>query len=332
MLSYTLSKDGPFQILQITDLHLTHDWHYDVRTLAMVKDLTEFAKPDLIVITGDVFTDGDRFTPDVMEYACRAFDELGVPWAFVMGNHEGDYRYGQGAREKKGEYIRAHGKNALFDPGPDDIFGVGNYTVGITDKAGKLLWVLYMIDSNNRAYYTVNGQVKTCEDHIHFDQIEWYRQTSSRIQQTHGKVPAMAFFHIPLPEYTDAWLFEPCLGDRGEHVTAATVNSGFFAAALGQGDIKGMFVGHDHTNSFAANVFGITLHCCRCTSYEPKIGDTPRGGRVITLMPDGTFESYTVLHVREDLQKEGEPKAYRQQETVSAPYYDRFHFYLPEKK
>ncbi|HHX71649.1 MAG TPA: hypothetical protein GX701_01830 [Clostridiales bacterium] len=216
--------------------------------------------------------------------------------------------------------------------GSDDIYGVGNYTVGIQDENDKLLWVLYMIDSNNRAYYTVNGKIKECEDHIRTDQIEWYRETSDQIKQAHGPVPAMAFFHIPLPEYTDAWLFEPCLGDRGEHVTAATLNSGFFAAAMEQGDIKGMFVGHDHTNSFAANVFGITLHCCRCTSYEVPIGDTPRGGRMITLMPDGTFESYTLLHVRSDLQKEGEPKAYRQHETYSAPYYNRFQFCLPENK
>jgi hypothetical protein len=53
---------------------------------------------------------------------------------------------------------------------------------------------------------------------------------------------------------------------------------------------------------------------------------------MITLMPDGTFESYTLLHVRSDLQKEGEPKAYRQHETYSAPYYNRFQFCLPENK
>lgn len=115
MLSYTLKKDGPFHILQITDLHLTHGWHYDEKTLAMVKDLTEFAKPDLIVMTGDVITDGEGFHPDVMEHACREFDALGVPWAFVMGNHEGNYNFGKGMREKKGEFLLAHSKNVLFD-------------------------------------------------------------------------------------------------------------------------------------------------------------------------------------------------------------------------
>ncbi len=193
---------------------------------------------------------------------------------------------------------------------------------------GRLVWTLFILDSNNRAYYVVEGKEKTCEDHIRHDQIMWYRHTSDAIKNAYGDIPALAFFHIPIPEFTDAWLFEHCLGDRFEHVTSATVNSGFFSAALKQGDIKGIFVGHDHTNSYSADIFGIKLAYGRCTSYHCNLGDFPRGGRII-LLKDQSFETYNLLHIRPENRVEENIAVYRQVETLSAPYFSRFNFCLP---
>ena len=67
----------------------------------MIGDLVEYANPDLLVLTGDVFTDNDDFHPDEMKFACSEFDNFGIPWAIAMGNHEGNYRNGKGVREKK---------------------------------------------------------------------------------------------------------------------------------------------------------------------------------------------------------------------------------------
>jgi hypothetical protein len=49
------------------------------------------------------------------------------------------------------------------------------------------------------------------------------------------------------------------VGVKQEDVCAANVNSGFFAAMLEAGDVKAVFVGHDHVNDFCGNVLGINL-------------------------------------------------------------------------
>ena len=43
-------------------------------------------------------------------------------------------------------------------------------------------------------------------DRLTFDQINWYRQQSAAYKAQNGgqPLPALAFFHIPLPEYNEA--------------------------------------------------------------------------------------------------------------------------------
>jgi hypothetical protein len=47
------------------------------------------------------------------------------------------------------------------------------------------------------------------------------------------------------------------LKDSG--IACSAVNTGFFDAAKKRGDIKAMFVGHDHSNTFEGELSGITL-------------------------------------------------------------------------
>jgi len=85
-----------FKILQLADLHMGERVHIvgdqDNRTLDAVERLLDLEKPDLVVLSGDVITGEDLYTPEERH---RAFDRVAdilenrsIPWAFTFGNHD----------------------------------------------------------------------------------------------------------------------------------------------------------------------------------------------------------------------------------------------------
>ncbi|MCT4648163.1 MAG: hypothetical protein N4A74_24455, partial [Carboxylicivirga sp.] len=94
-------------------------------------------------------------------------------------------------------------------------------------------------------------------DWFRTSQINWYQENSSKWTKKNGgqPIPSLAFFHIPLVEFTEAWDKgdkEP-IGVKNEDVCSARLNSGMFAAMVQQRDIMGTFVGHDHDNDYLAS-------------------------------------------------------------------------------
>ena len=97
-------------------------------------------------------------------------------------------------------------------------------------------------------------------------------------------MPALAFFHIPIPEYDEVWDFHNCYGVKYENVCCPRINTGFFAAMHEMGDVMGTFVGHDHVNDFWGELHGIRLCYGRGTGYNTYGRDGfLRGARVIQL-------------------------------------------------
>ena len=72
--------------------------------------------------------------------------------------------------------------------------------------------------------------------------------------------PALAYFHIPIPEY-NAVFMNPSMvvGEKQESVCSASVNSGLFTSLVEAGDVKATFVGHDHVNDYCVSILGIQL-------------------------------------------------------------------------
>ena len=73
-----------------------------------------------------------------------------------------------------------------------------------------------------------------------------------------GPAPGIAYFHIPLPEFSsfDSTNFT---GVKQEGISSASVNSGFFTTMVSAGDVKAVFTGHDHLNDFCGELTGIQL-------------------------------------------------------------------------
>lgn len=93
-------------------------------------------------------------------------------------------------------------------------------------------------------------------DWIKETQIEFYRTLaqshmadSDNSSSENSSVPAVMYYHIPVPEYASASPLTR-VGDKNEETAGAAVNSGLFSALLEVGDVKATFVGHDHVNEY----------------------------------------------------------------------------------
>ena len=69
-------------------------------------------------------------------------------------------------------------------------------------------------------------------------------------------------------------------------------NGGQFDAMAEKGDVKGIYFGHDHINSFNGIVRGIDVGYTHGAGFHIYGPGLDRGIRMINLNSDGTFETY----------------------------------------
>ncbi|MGG4396629.1 metallophosphoesterase family protein [Paenibacillus thiaminolyticus] len=269
--------DGTFTIAQFTDLHVGGGKaELDARTLALTERIIETERPDLAVYSGDMLYGKETVEPvATLRRIVEAAERREVPFAVIFGNHDAE---GGATREKLLEGI-ASCRMSLAEAGPADIHGVGNYVIAVkaSAQAGPAA-LLYLFDSGDIAPAAVGGYAW-----IRPNQVDWYLQESNRLRQRHGALPSLAFFHIPVPEFKEAWESGPAAGIRQEAECCPRLNSGLFAAMLESGDMIGAFAGHDHDNDYAGSVHGIRLGYGRVTGYG-GYGRLQRGARIIRLV------------------------------------------------
>lgn len=70
--------------------------------------------------------------------------------------------------------------------------------------------------------------------------------------------PGLAYFHIPLPEF-GSFDASNYTGVKLEGISSATINSGFFNTIVKAGDVKAVFIGHDHLNDFCGKLSNVNL-------------------------------------------------------------------------
>ncbi|KAG0354689.1 hypothetical protein BGZ54_001524 [Gamsiella multidivaricata] len=313
----------------------TMDCTGDINTMEMMERMLDSERPDLVVYSGDNvdgLTSNDAFST-ILKYS-RPVIERGIPWTIIFGNHDEE---GDLTRE---EMITSAQDlpYSLSQRGPLDISGTGNYFLNIhrhkrrrgrgrshghvdqpeiwsddqedidddeTEdhlQSDKSRFTLYFLDSGA---YSFNLEYPGW-DWIKDDQVEWFRQTSRAItsQYSRENIPnALAFFHIPIPEYA---LVEDAedddqdedmdmtqgsshiVGDKNEGVSAPKYNSGMFDAIFESKDVRATTAGHDHLNDYCLDHRGINL------CYGGGLGygsygnaDVPRRSRVFEIRDNG---------------------------------------------
>ncbi|GAA3399896.1 metallophosphoesterase family protein [Paenibacillus hodogayensis] len=281
-INLSFRSDGTFTIVQIADLHYAGGAPEDETTLAVMEAVLVEERPDLVVFTGDAVKGNscDHQLERLME-VLNIPERLGIPYAFVFGNHDSEHDCC--TREEMMAAMERR-ERCLAEAGPADVTGVGNYvlTVAGADGGEGPKAVLYFFDTGCSAPKSI---IKTYA-WLERDQIDWYIRQSEAFQANNGgaPLPALAFFHIPLPEYNDVWDMHVSYGVKNETVGCSRLNTGMFAAMKQRGDVMGTFAGHDHTNDYCGDLYGIWL-CYGRTGGPNTVGEEPfeRGARVIRL-------------------------------------------------
>ena len=267
-------REGKLKIVQLTDIHWDPQSKNCAQTTQTIETVLALEKPDIAMLTGDVVT--EKPGPEGWKAIIALLEKAQVPFTVMMGNHDAEVMPKQEIYD-----LLTQSPYFIGEKGPETIHGCGNYVVpvyGADHKTPKAL--LYCIDSND---YPESKDYGTY-DWIHFDQIAWYRQTSARFTKENGgnPLPALAFFHIALPEYDAIPNNGTMLGEKNEGSGASKINSGLFASFIEMGDVMGAFVGHDHDNDFIGTHYQIALAYGRVTGTD-AYGDLERGMRVIEL-------------------------------------------------
>lgn len=277
-------RDGTFTIVQFTDIHWQDGDLPDRQSHELMCRILDEERPDLVVYTGDTIyaSDFEAGTPrpvQALREALSATIDRRIPWAYVLGNHDSERKI------LRSDLIDAAAAMpySLCERGPADIGGSGNYVLEIAPSGGGTgvpAAVLYMLDSGD---YSGIAHVPGY-DWIRRGQVDWYVRRSAEYTARNGgtPLPALAFFHIPFPEYLEVWERGVCYGEKQEKVCAPSLNSGLFAAMVEMGDVTGTVVGHDHVNDFWGELHGVRLIYGRQTGYNTYGWDN-RGARVIRL-------------------------------------------------
>ena len=292
---YILKMDykEDMKILQLNDIHIgdkdNRQLHYDFIDLT-IKD----AKPDLIVLDGDIFTFASRHTAREL---FNFIDSHGIPWTATFGNHDEQCYF---SVDWLTGYLNDYGSNCIFkDIQDDDVFGNANFAINLM-KGDEVFETIVVMDSNRYNFGEYFGY-----DYIKDSQIEWYESVIKHVQGNNvNPVPSLAFFHIPFPEFSDAWDAYKAgssdakyiLGEKNEKVCCPDVNSGLFAKMLELSSTNGVFCAHDHINDYSITYKGITLSYGIHSTNRIYYDDSMLGGQLITLHNDHTFDIEHVLH------------------------------------
>ncbi len=284
-------EDKSFKIIQFTDIHWQNGDSTDQKSAVLMESITKAEAPDLIVLTGDILSGGGcDDAAESLRQVIEITERSGIPWTAVFGNHDDEGT----ANRQELMSVMEESDLSLVEPGPEDVSGIGNFVLTVQSAEGSnAAALLYFIDSGSYAPTDIGGY-----DWIKRSQIEWFLSESSRYNSSlKHPLPALAFFHIPIPEYHEVWDFHTCYGAKYEDICAPRINTGFFAALHEAGDVIGTFVGHDHINDFCGDLHGIRLCYGRASGYNTYGKDGfPRGGRLIELK-EGERQFETWLHL-----------------------------------
>lgn len=285
------NKNGEFKIVQFTDTHYKVDDKANSQiALDRINEALDAVQPDMVVFTGDVVVSNESFTGfDIILEPCI---KRNIPYAVVFGNHDDEYDH---TRAELYDYIA----NKEYSLLPLRAGGVLDFVLPVCPSGrndDKRAALLYFIDSHS---YTPLKDVPGYA-WIKFEQIAWYRAQSKKFTELNGgqPLPALAFFHIPLPEYQYAVVENKAgmVGLRMEEEACPTGNSGLFLSMKECGDVMGTFVGHDHNNDYAIMYKDILLAYGRYTGGNTVYNDLPNGCRVIVLKEnERRFNSYIRL-------------------------------------
>ena len=299
------NSDHKFKIMQIADTQEIPAVSPD--TLSLINNALDREKPDLVIFTGDQikgyskkFKKDPAIIESTIDILVEPIAKRNIPFMVTYGNHDA-----QCGIDNRGQY-KFYAKYDNFISGDlrnaDD---VGTADIQIySSTEDKPVFELYIIDSHGKAK---DGAGYAPVDK---EQIEWYFSRREQLKAENGDyLPSLVFQHIPVPEFFDVIkkvpkgtkgavpaygaheneyfvLNDETIAEGGfmlESPASPDVNTGEFEAMSEKGDVLGIYVGHDHNNSFVVKYKGVDLGYTQGAGFNVYGPGENRGVRIFEL-------------------------------------------------
>ena len=306
-------SDGKFTIINMADCQDGYPANENMFTF--INYVLEKYKPDLVVLGGDNSVGPGETKAEAIKELVSPYVESGTYFTMVFGNH--DHQQGVEKAELFEMYKEYGGEYFLgFNEDSAESGRVGTHFLPIYSSDGsKVAYGLYMFDSGNYDYDENGNELGyAC---VTEEQIQWYRDKRDSLkEQTGDYVPSIAFQHIVPGDVYDYLYYESAvdLGElgrsfNGKHYTFVPklqnftgflneapcpgyYNYGQLSALAEKGDVKALFCGHDHTNSYDVEIEGVHVINTPAITYHSYSSELDHGCRIITLNEnDGSFTS-----------------------------------------
>lgn len=267
---HTVADASRLRVLQFTDVHFFNginkfppiEAQRRKKTLEDLPRLVDHAKPDLLLVTGDLWHDNpDNRGAEFMAYSVEQLTSLGVPWAFTWGNHDqlDDYPVGH--------KMFSEAKHSLYAGSEKD----GNYVISLEDASGTALVQLFCLNTRNTG--------------MHAEARSFVAEAAAVLDSAGPRPMRLGAFHIPVRQYEDVWEQKIAAGIIGETVCFEQEDRSSIPV-LHEAGIQAVFCGHDHVNDYSGVMEGVDLIYGRATGHGGYGADkVAKGAKLYTLDP-----------------------------------------------
>ncbi|OLN81028.1 putative inactive purple acid phosphatase 16-like protein 2 [Colletotrichum chlorophyti] len=281
------SSDGNFKISIFEDLHFGENaWEAwgpeaDRKSVGVISSVLDGAKPDLVVLNGDLITGENSFLENssfVLDQIVKPMVDRNLPWASTYGNH--DYQFNLTASDilsREKQWPNARTQRMV----PGESAGISNYYLPVyaSDCANDgcapemLLWFFDSRGGDKYQEKEQSGNFVTQPNWVHESVVSWFKSTNSDLVKKHNKeIKSLAFVHIPprasgavqdkgidperqpginddkpLSHQAQGWCSD---GSRGPSCDYGGQDTGFMQAVVDTPGVIAVFSGHDHGNSW----------------------------------------------------------------------------------
>lgn len=321
--------NGCFTVLQVSD---AQDMH--IVRKAMVKMLDKAydrVKPDLVVFTGDnilgnhlkdahfgsrpvIFDKEGELArmKTALAHILKPVSDRKIPFAFIYGNHDDWNRV---SKNEQADIYKSYPYCVPFNES-DATVDCDTYYIPVFAEDGAEKLGLFMVDcarydkEQNKNYELIKPET-----------VKWFsKESENQRKRNNGEnIPSLLFTHIPLPVtetlFVECEKDDPCAvkargsdkylkldntkaqGSAFGQCSALKDDGGLFEEAKKQGNIIAAVFGHDHNNSFTANIDGIDIIQTPCASFR-CYGNDLRGVRVFHFYEDNPvkYQTYTLTY------------------------------------
>ena len=316
-------KNGHFKIMQIADTQESTKISPD--TLNLISAVLDREQPDFVVFSGDqvkgysaaVKRGGNVCVEQMINKLTEPIVSRDIPFSVTFGNH--DTQSGVGKQEQMSIYEKA-GTFTKGNRHSEEDVGTSSFVV-FSENGEKEVFQLLLIDSQGSL--DLGGYKPVTPE-----QIEWYRSMRDGALKRNGEyLPALVIQHIPVPEFYDTLVKVP-KGTKGavqafrthkneyyvlpdhalenggfmhESPAIPDENTGEFKAMCECGDVMGIFVGHDHINSYVTKLNGVDLGYTQGCGFNVYGPGRKRGVRIFDFCEENPREYKTYTVTSEDI-------------------------------